>query len=617
MNGLDFGTAIGLIKGLGSPDPAVIEGAVTDWLADHPEATTTVQDGSITKAKLDSDLQGTVDDVANLKSQMDDYFIKGINLFNPNDPDLLENYKLNNDGTTTAETGKIVSGYIPVIPGATICVNYPTGTYGSASSLVLYNGNKERYAYVNPSRYVDSRSLGYLKYTFSQNTPAAFFRATGTVAGLATYMYVYANEMPSTYIPYTDKVTLSDDVDVPFDRVSGVKISKSDTDFVKPNPINLNDRSAMVVGVINNSNSNGDLDSTATNWYSTDYIPVEVGETYKLYVAGGVYYGSSFKGVCWYKADKTYGGHITPSEGIQTIEEVGTITIPADAAYIRVSYPKADYNTPKLWYRLMVTKVAEWSKGYLASDSVPRLQGAGLMPDYSAAYNCLYGKTAIWNGDSICAADNDSQGGWPFRIAAANGMYTRSWAIAGGCIAENVSASGGTAHSVCGTLDTMLAVLPNADYILIEGGTNDADQLGTNGIGTFDDDDFSAEYIAALDEDTFSGALESIFYRLVTTMKGKHIGYIIPQKMGHTAELVARRRTYFDRAIDICKKWGIPYLDLWNGLYFNWRLAAHWDQSMTSAENEAAGNLYMDGQHLTTTGYAIQSPIIAEWMKTI
>ena len=72
MNGLDFGTAIGLIKGLGSPDPAVIESAVSDWLDDHPEATTTVQDGSITKAKLDSNLQGTVDDVANLKSQKAD-----------------------------------------------------------------------------------------------------------------------------------------------------------------------------------------------------------------------------------------------------------------------------------------------------------------------------------------------------------------------------------------------------------------------------------------------------------------------------------------------------------------------------------------------------------------
>jgi len=38
--------------GAGGADPEVIEQAVTDWLDDHPEATTTVADGSITLAKL-------------------------------------------------------------------------------------------------------------------------------------------------------------------------------------------------------------------------------------------------------------------------------------------------------------------------------------------------------------------------------------------------------------------------------------------------------------------------------------------------------------------------------------------------------------------------------------
>ena len=49
-------------------DPEKIATAVSDWLDDHPEATTTVEDGSITKAKLDSNLQGTVDDVSDLKN---------------------------------------------------------------------------------------------------------------------------------------------------------------------------------------------------------------------------------------------------------------------------------------------------------------------------------------------------------------------------------------------------------------------------------------------------------------------------------------------------------------------------------------------------------------------
>lgn len=53
-------------------DTTTIEQAVGNWLEDHPEATTTVQDGSITKAKLDENLQETVDDVSDLKSALND-----------------------------------------------------------------------------------------------------------------------------------------------------------------------------------------------------------------------------------------------------------------------------------------------------------------------------------------------------------------------------------------------------------------------------------------------------------------------------------------------------------------------------------------------------------------
>jgi len=60
-----LGAAVQLAK-----DPATIKASVEDWLDDHPEATTTVQDGSITKAKLDSNLQSTVDDVTELKSAL-------------------------------------------------------------------------------------------------------------------------------------------------------------------------------------------------------------------------------------------------------------------------------------------------------------------------------------------------------------------------------------------------------------------------------------------------------------------------------------------------------------------------------------------------------------------
>ena len=68
-NELDFGTGIALIKGLGGkPTDAQVTSAVDAWLDAHPEATTTVEDGSITKAKLDNNLAGAIDDVGDLKT---------------------------------------------------------------------------------------------------------------------------------------------------------------------------------------------------------------------------------------------------------------------------------------------------------------------------------------------------------------------------------------------------------------------------------------------------------------------------------------------------------------------------------------------------------------------
>lgn len=56
----DTGKTIALIKALATVDPVAIEDSVFDWLDDHPEATTTVQDGSITAAKLNAELVATV-----------------------------------------------------------------------------------------------------------------------------------------------------------------------------------------------------------------------------------------------------------------------------------------------------------------------------------------------------------------------------------------------------------------------------------------------------------------------------------------------------------------------------------------------------------------------------
>ena len=60
MDGSTLGAAIALMK-KNKPTDAQVESAVSDWLDDHPEATTTVEDGSITYAKLASALAAFID----------------------------------------------------------------------------------------------------------------------------------------------------------------------------------------------------------------------------------------------------------------------------------------------------------------------------------------------------------------------------------------------------------------------------------------------------------------------------------------------------------------------------------------------------------------------------
>ena len=238
--------------------------------------------------------------------------------------------------------------------------------------------------------------------------------------------------------------------------------------------------------------------------------------------------------------------------------------------------------------------------------------------------NKLYGKTIIWDGDSICAGSVEA-GNWAIRIAERNQMNYKNYAVGGGVITEGAprgSKTGNLRHCVSETIEIMHEEYPDADYIIFEGGTNDADLIGDAAsgaerirLGTYDRFDYSGNY----DRTTFTGALESVFYRATKYWLGKKIGFIIAQKMGCCdRSTCANRRYYFDRAVEICIKWGIPYIDLWNGCYLNPHLPWMYDSSKTSAENKAENVVcYSDGQHLTGRGYDITADAIDSWLKTL
>ena len=67
--------------------------------------------------------------------------------------------------------------------------------------------------------------------------------------------------------------------------------------------------------------------------------------------------------------------------------------------------------------------------------------------------NKLYGKTVVFNGDSICAGSK-IWGSWCDRIAEKNSMTYKNYGVGGGTLTENVLfASGLPRHSISATLD--------------------------------------------------------------------------------------------------------------------------------------------------------------------
>lgn len=234
------------------------------------------------------------------------------------------------------------------------------------------------------------------------------------------------------------------------------------------------------------------------------------------------------------------------------------------------------------------------------------------------------GKVIVFDGDSICHAGragvNGDNAGWAARVGNALKMEWYNYAVGGGTVTGDMyqESTGKARHWICRYIDDIHQLHDKVDYLILEGGTNDSDLLGigSDKFGTFDPADYSGNY----DDTTFTGALETLFYKAINYYPNAKIGYIVAQKMGTPKCGFGpefHRRYYFLRAIDICKKWGVPYLDLWERSTLNPKLKCYYDPDLSIEENEAAGKAYKDGQHLTDAGYDLISPAICAFVRSL
>ncbi len=192
---------VALIKTLApKADPAVIEAKVEEWLDAHPEATTTVQDGSITEAKLATTvaqklglISSLSDEIVDVKSAFVTYqdaiseFNEPVNLFNKNSSLIRTGYRFTANGDYVALNGSSVSHPIKIDHTKTYCYKFYTGFYGETANKIIRRCDAEGNLVQSSPQYVNAivvnSTCGY--YDFSLEAVAdweyfcVMFKSTG------------------------------------------------------------------------------------------------------------------------------------------------------------------------------------------------------------------------------------------------------------------------------------------------------------------------------------------------------------------------------------------------------------------------------------------------------
>lgn len=218
--------------------------------------------------------------------------------------------------------------------------------------------------------------------------------------------------------------------------------------------------------------------------------------------------------------------------------------------------------------------------------------------------NPLKGKTALFVGDSITYGGDD--GGWVTRIAKENSLLATNAGVSGSSVSitsrnrkriiEQIEANKGNSY----------------DYVILHGGMNDA--WDSNAVGTMS----SSFNVADFDNTTYAGGLEELFYYAKQYYGNATFGFIVNYNTPASKDggLTAQTGPYFRMAKQICEKWDIPYIDLFEGtVEVDGKELSYSDDILKVSE---ATNFRKEGDvHISALGYDVISPYISAWMRTI
>ena len=265
--------------------------------------------------------------------------------------------------------------------------------------------------------------------------------------------------------------------------------------------------------------------------------------------------------------------------------------VPAGAASVRVNFPASDLpqavSTSPFTYEEYMTMTG-CEKQPVRKDSP------------------LYGKKILFCGDSICEAyvekDNPKYAqiaGWAGRIGTYNNMDFVNKGL-GGAAFSYFNPEKNPTYLILTQLQQEAETADSFDLVLLHGGVNDMwDKVPRGAISeSRDPKDFDME--------TFAGAMEATFCYAKETYKNAAIGFLINFQthsgygyLGNSKEM----KLYWELAKQICDKWEIPYLDMYNEMPFK-RMHIPTDHGG-------------DGIHPVYEGYEMLYPHIEKFVESL
>ena len=534
-------------------------------------------------------------------NDINSHFDLPVNIFNKETAIL--NKRFTTSGEITNDGGAFLT-YIPISLGV-YTTKVASGIYGSSGALKfhLFDKNKTLLETITGEYTDESNGIATVNV---ENGNAVYLGWSQYKDNIDTLMFCRGSVYPVEYIEYTDLFTMPNLVVDP----------RSIKDFIAPK--NLFDISTAIRGKRFSPSTGQEVDESVA---FCAYIPITAGGYYTTKVSIPIFSTGNAKKFHLYDSSKTLLATVT-GEYIDQTNAIAKVFVDAETypavKYIGWSYELTEINT------VMFIEGSEYPSVYIPyTDKIIILDlqvGINQIRDFNTL-NPLQGKKLVCDGDSICAASSANGGiyrgyGWCGRIGEKNNMTWHNCGVGGGTIATGTNSS----HNLSTYIDTIHALYPTLDYLILEGGTNDADQdvpAGNPKISDYNIGDSETAY----DTSTFYGALNMLFYKATKYYPKNKIGFIIAQKMGDDGSGYAastnKRRQYFDMCIEICIKWGIPYIDLWNMGQLVPRANVFYNRSMTSQQNWDNGYAYSDGQHLTNVGYDIITPKIEAWMRML